>query len=75
MTTSTGLVVGSCSCGGRIRILRSAAANMIPGSFGIHEDVHVDLNARITVDATERYSVYSAFMGPAECGSTGGAEA
>ncbi len=48
---------------------------MIPGSFGIYEDVHVDLNARITVDATEGYSVDSAFMGPAECGSTGGAEA
>ena len=30
---------------------------MIPGSFGIHEDVHVDLNARITVDATEGHSV------------------
>jgi hypothetical protein len=37
--------------------------------------MHVDLNTRIAVDATESHPVYSAFMRPTERGSTGGAEA
>jgi hypothetical protein len=37
--------------------------------------MHVDLNARITIDASESHAVYSALMGPTERGSTGGAEA
>jgi len=37
--------------------------------------MHVDLYTRITVDAAESHAVYSAFMGPTERGSTGGAEA
>jgi hypothetical protein len=64
-----------CLCGRKLWILRSVAANMIPGGLGTNEDMHVDLNARITVDATESHPMYSAFMSSTERGSTGVAEA
>jgi hypothetical protein len=48
---------------------------MIPGGFGTDEDMHVDLNARITVDATESHPMYSAFMSSTERCSTSVAEA
>jgi hypothetical protein len=39
---------------------------MIPGGFGTDEDMHLDLNAGFTVDTTEGYPMYSAFMSSTE---------
>jgi hypothetical protein len=56
-------------------MLRSVAADVIPRGFGTDKEMYVDLNTGITVDAAESHPVYSAFMGPTECGSTGRTEA
>ena len=44
--------------GWEFRVLRSITTDVIPRSLGIHKDVHFDMNARIAVNRTERYTVY-----------------
>jgi hypothetical protein len=56
-------------------VLWGVAANVIPRGFGTDKDVQLNLNARVTVDATESHPVYFAFMDSTERGSTSAAEA
>jgi hypothetical protein len=47
---------------------------MIPGGLGTDEYMLVDLNAWVTVDSTEGYSMHSTFMSSTERSSTSAAE-
>ena len=56
-------------------MLRGVSADVIPWRFRPNEDVHLDLNSRITVYSAEGHSMHLAFVHPTECRSTGFAEA
>lgn len=42
------------------------SADDIPGRFGACEDVHLDSNTRITIDAAESYAMHLSVVCPAE---------
>jgi len=59
---------------GRLREPRRVPSDVVPGSPGIHEDVHADLHARIAIDAAQRDAVHHSFMSPAQRRATDAAE-
>src|SRR5271168_2138925 len=61
-------------CGRKLRVLWSATSNVIPRCLGIHKNMHVNLNSRVTVDGTESYPMHLIFMSSAYRGSTGATE-
>src|SRR5271168_2269175 len=71
----TGMLSLLFGCGRKLRVLQSAASNVIPRCLGVHENMHVDLDARITVDSTESYPMHLIFMSSADRASTGATEA
>jgi hypothetical protein len=54
--------------------LRIAADN-VPGRPRTHKDMHLNLNAGITIYATERHTMYLAVVCSTQCGSTNATEA
>jgi hypothetical protein len=54
--------------------LRSAAADVVPRRLRPNEDVHLDLDARIAIDAAQRHPMHLAVADAAECGAAALAE-
>ncbi|MDF2811257.1 MAG: hypothetical protein K0S56_2288 [Microvirga sp.] len=48
---------------------------MVPWCLGSNEEMHLDLDARIAIDAAERHSMHRVAGDTTQCGSTGLAEA
>jgi hypothetical protein len=55
--------------------LGSIATNVIPGRLRADVNVHLDLNARVTVDGAQGYPVHVVAMCPAERRTASAAEA
>ena len=62
-------------CGRKLGVLRGASSNMIPWSLGTNENMHLDLDAGVTVDGTESYPMHIIFMSSAKCRSAGATKA
>ena len=62
-------------CRRKLRVLPGSASNVIPRCLGIDENMHVELNARVTVDSTESYPMHLIIKSSAERCSAGATEA
>lgn len=64
-----------CSFGRKLQELRGVSADVIPRSLGANENVHLDLNTWISIDASEGHSMHLAVGYTTQRGSTDSTEA
>jgi hypothetical protein len=64
-----------CSFGRKLPELRGLSANVIPRCLGANENVHLDLNTWISIDASEGHSVDVAVGCTTQRSSTSSTEA